>query len=63
MAGKKRIRTVERDPRGGWIARNPYTGEEIMEEGFRWNCRSSARDVVYQAKHLYKPATQPKEAP
>lgn len=48
----ERIRTVEKDPAGGWIARDPATGEEITEPGWRWNCRESARDAVWQAKHL-----------
>lgn len=49
----ERIRTVEYDPQaGGWIARNPYTGNEILEEGFRWNCRESARTAVWEARHL-----------
>jgi hypothetical protein len=58
-----RVKTVEHDPRGGWIARDPLTGEEILEEGFRWNCRASARDVVWQARHLpRRPASLPAES-
>ncbi len=53
MAVKKRIRTVEYDPRWyGWIARDPDTGKEIMEEGFRWNSRSVARAVVLEARAM-----------
>ena len=41
----RRFRRVEKDPYGGWIARDKF-GVEYIEPGFRWNCRSSARDVV-----------------
>lgn len=46
-----RVRTVEYDAgygfaAGGWIARCPRTGAEIMEEGFLWRTRSVARSVV-----------------
>jgi hypothetical protein len=51
-----RIKTVERDPEGGWIARNPHTGEVILGDDFRWNSRESARGAVWEAKHLTKPA-------
>lgn len=47
-----RIKTVEYDPGWGWIARNPFTGDEILEPGFRWNTRESARTVVWDARHL-----------
>lgn len=46
------MKTVEKDPEGGWIARDPNTGETIGGDDWRWNCRESARDVVWQAKHL-----------
>jgi hypothetical protein len=42
---QKRVRTVERDSGWGWIARNPYTGREIIEN-HRWPSRSIARGVV-----------------
>jgi hypothetical protein len=45
----KRIRTVEYDPGWGWIARNPYTGEEVIKD-FVWRSRSVARAVVAEAK-------------
>jgi len=47
-----RIRTVEKDPRGGWIARSPFDGRELIEDGFRWNTRSSAWHVVWEERHL-----------
>lgn len=49
-----RIRRVEKDQRGGWIARDKF-GAEYIEEGFRWNSRSSARCVVNEdrAFHAY----------
>jgi hypothetical protein len=40
----KRIRTVEYDPDWGYIARNPWTGKEIIED-FRWRTRDVARTV------------------
>lgn len=49
-----RVRTVEHEPGWGWIARNPYTGEEIWPD-FRWASRSVARDVVRQARMFHKP--------
>lgn len=50
--GVNRIKTVEYDPQaGGWIARDPNTGEVIGGDDWRWNCRASARDVVIHAKH------------
>jgi hypothetical protein len=52
----KRIRTVEYDPGWGWIARNPYTGEEIIED-FVWCSRSVARAVVAEAR-LGKPSSK-----
>ena len=45
MARHARIRRVEKDPRGGWIARR-RDGSDIMEPGFRWNSRAAARGVV-----------------
>ncbi len=51
---KKRIRTVEYDPGWGWIARNPWTGKEVIE-GFVWRTRSVARAVVEEARRLSKP--------
>lgn len=43
------VKRVEKDPNGGWIARDKF-GVEYMESGFRWNCRSSARCVVFEDK-------------
>lgn len=40
-----RIRRVEKDPYGGWIARDKF-GVEYFDGGFRWNSRSVARAVV-----------------
>lgn len=47
----ERVRTVEHDPAGGWIARDPATGKEL-EENWRWNTRESARDAVWQFQNL-----------
>lgn len=44
----RRVRTVEYEPGYGWIARDPITGREVIEN-FRWTSRSVARDVVRQA--------------
>ena len=53
MADRKRVRTVEKDPRGdGWIARSPFDGRELCQPGDRWNCRESARCVVWEEIHL-----------
>ena len=63
-----RIRTVEKDHRSsflfgyGWIARNPYTGEEIWPD-FRWASRSVARTVVAEARTFSKPAQRTPEKP
>lgn len=46
-----RVKTVEYDDGFGWIARNPFTGEEIMP-GFRWASRSVARTVVAECRML-----------
>lgn len=46
-----RVRTVERDKQGGWIARDPATGLEIWHN-FRWASRSVARAVVAEARAL-----------
>lgn len=50
----KRTRTVEYEPYWGWIARNPYTGEEAVP-GFRWRTRSVARAVVEECRMFDKP--------
>lgn len=42
----KRIRTVERDPAGGWIVRHPKTGVMFYDDNWRWNSRAAARAVV-----------------
>lgn len=47
-----RVRTVEFDHGWGWIARNPFTGEEIWP-GFRWASRSVARTVVRECRLLH----------
>lgn len=47
-----RIRTVEKDPRGGWIARDPFDGHVILGDDFRWNSRECARTVVWEARNL-----------
>jgi hypothetical protein len=47
-----RVRTVERDPGGGWIARSPFDGRELGGDGFRWNSRSVARTVVDEDRVL-----------
>ncbi len=52
-----RIRTVERDPGKGWIARNPYTGEECVKD-FRWRTRSVAYAVADEARIFDKPKTE-----
>lgn len=46
----KRIKTVEHEPGEGWIARNPWTGQEILETGWRWNSRAVARTVVAECR-------------
>lgn len=43
------VKTVEHDPGFGWIARNPFTGEEILTK-FRWASRGVARAVVYECR-------------
>lgn len=45
------MKTVERDPDGGWIARNPWTREEILPD-FRWASREAARGAVEEARVL-----------
>jgi hypothetical protein len=47
----KRVRTVEYEPGYGWIARNPETGQEVIEN-FRWASRSVARTVVAETRLL-----------
>jgi hypothetical protein len=47
-----RIRTIEKDPRGGWIARDPSNGQIILGDDFRWNSRESARCAVWEARNL-----------
>lgn len=49
---RRRVRTVEYDPGFGWIARDPLTGLEIPEAGFRWMSRSVARSVVLETSLL-----------
>lgn len=39
---------IERDPEGGWIARN-RDGSEIGAPGYRWNTRAGARCAVWDA--------------
>lgn len=49
-----RIRTVEYVPGWGWIARNPWTGKEVIED-FVWVSRSVARAVVDSARLSRRP--------
>jgi hypothetical protein len=49
---ERRIRTVEKDPEGGWIARDPFDGHIIPDDSFRWNSRDSARGAVTEARML-----------
>lgn len=49
MGETKRVRRVEHDPCGGWIARDKF-GVEYMEPGWRWNSRSVAQTVVLEDK-------------
>ena len=49
-AMSKRIRRVEKDPEGGWIARN-RNGSEILKD-FRWNSRSAAQGAVTETDLL-----------
>lgn len=57
----QRIRTVEYEAPWGWIARNPWTGAEVIPE-FRWRTRSVARCVVDEARLLSKPAAHGERA-
>jgi hypothetical protein len=50
-----RIKTVEHDPGWGWIARDPWTGEEVWPN-FVWRTRDVARCVVEQARRRGPPA-------
>jgi hypothetical protein len=56
----KRVRTVEYEPGWGWIARNPWTGEECWPD-FVWASRSVARAVVDDYRRAGPPKT-PKPA-
>ncbi|MBQ0917508.1 hypothetical protein KBW71_03565 [Hydrogenophaga aromaticivorans] len=56
----RRVRTVEYDPGWGWIARDPSTGREVLEN-FRWTSRSVARDVVDQCRNMVQPNTDLKD--
>lgn len=47
-----RFRTVEFEPGWGWVARDPWSGFDIMEPGFCWNSRYVARTVVDEARVL-----------
>lgn len=44
-----RTRTVQYEPGWGWIARNPWTGEEIIKD-FVWRTRAVARTVVQEVR-------------
>lgn len=46
------MRRVEKDPEGGWIARDPY-GAIIPDADFRWNCRSSAWHAAVEYDDAY----------
>ena len=50
----RRVRTVEKDPRGGWIARNRFTGEVYPAKDFRWNTRSGAWHAAWEARVFHK---------
>lgn len=54
-AKRKRVRTVEYDIGWGWIARNPFTGQVIPDDDFRWSSRSVARSVVLECRLLQAP--------
>lgn len=47
-----RFRTVEYEPGWGWVARDPWSGFDIMVPGFCWKSRSVARAVVYESRVL-----------
>lgn len=51
----KRLRRVEKDPAGGWIARR-RDGSVIPDADFRWNSRSAAKGAVLETD-LLCPAT------
>lgn len=57
----KRFKTVEYVAGWGYIARNPWTGEEVIKDFF-WCTREVARSVVWEARLLDKPATVDSEA-
>jgi hypothetical protein len=50
----KRVRTVEHEKGWGWIARDPATGREIIEN-FRWASSDAARTAVMEAR-MFKDA-------
>lgn len=58
----KRIKSVEHEEGWGWIARNPFTGEEIMKD-FRWTSRSVARSVVAECRMMTRHSTRERGQP
>lgn len=46
-----RVKSVEREG-SGWIARSPYTGEEIRPN-HRWTSRDDAREAVHEVRALH----------
>lgn len=50
---RKRVRAVEADQRGGWIARNVHTGAIYPSEDFRWHTRAGARCAAWEARMLH----------
>lgn len=53
----KRVRTVEREPGWGWIARDP-AGYEVTPD-FRWASREIARGVAREAARTFSPILPP----
>lgn len=51
----RRIKRVEKDPTGAWIARR-RDGSTIPEADFRWNNRSAARGAVIEDDILERDA-------
>jgi hypothetical protein len=56
----KRVRTVEYEPGWGWIARNPYTGKDVIPD-FVWRTRAVARTVVAECRMTTSPPAAPAE--
>ncbi len=60
---RKRVRVVERDPRGGWIARSVHTGAIYPSDDFRWNTRDGAWHAAWEARTLGEPNTNSADNP